>query len=98
MKLKDAIEASHVTWVSLQEGSESPLHEAVKVKPGLCWRPQDVRDAKKKLQTECGTSPRERSVLQSTKLEGVGDMKSPLTSDIEMQNLVCPASFGLALV
>ena len=32
----------------------------------------------------CTTNPRERSVLQSTKLEGVGDLKSALTSDMEM--------------
>jgi hypothetical protein len=34
-----------------------------------------------------GTSPRERSRLQSTKLKGVGDLKHVLTSDLEMQSL-----------
>ena len=37
-----------------------------------------------------GTSPRERSVLQSAELEGVGDLKSqisPWTSDTELQDL-----------
>lgn len=29
-----------------------------------------------------------RKVLQSTKVRGVGDLKSILTSDMEMQNLV----------
>ena len=37
--------------------------------------------------TENGTSPGERSVQQSTKLKGVGDLKSALTSDMEMQSL-----------
>lgn len=33
-------------------------------------------------------------MLQSMKLKGVGDLKSPLTSAMEMQNFgVCPAGF-----
>ena len=39
------------------------------------------------LLTGSGTSPSQRSVLQSTKLKGIGDLKSPLTSDIEMLSL-----------
>jgi hypothetical protein len=31
--------------------------------------------------------PRERSFLQSTKMKGVGDLKSALASDVEMQSL-----------
>jgi hypothetical protein len=34
-----------------------------------------------------GNSIRERSVLQSIKMKGVGDLKSVLTSDMERQNL-----------
>ena len=45
------------------------------------------------LLTGSGTSPRERSVLQSTKLKGVGDLKRVLTSDMEMQSLVSPDGF-----
>jgi hypothetical protein len=38
-------------------------------------------------------------VLQSTKLKGVGDPKSTLTSDMEMLSLEsAPLGFGLALV
>lgn len=52
-----------------------------------------------KLLPENGTSPRERSVLQSTELKGVGDLKSVLTSDMEMQSLeFSQLGFGLALV
>ena len=52
------------------------------------------------LLTGSGTSPRERSVLQSTKeVKGVGDLKSALTSDMEMQSLeFAQLVFGLALV
>ena len=32
--------------VSLHGDQERPLHEAVKVKPGLPWRPQDIGDAR----------------------------------------------------
>ena len=52
-----------------------------------------------KLLTDTGTSPRERSVLQSTKLKGVGDLKSILTPDLEMQSVkFAQLVFGLALV
>ena len=37
--------------------------------------------------TEGGTRPKERSVLHSTKIKGLGHLKSILTSDIKMQNL-----------
>ncbi|ERE65813.1 hypothetical protein H671_xg19925 [Cricetulus griseus] len=71
------------------------------MKPRFCWRPQDVGDempeswdtCQGELLTECGTSSRERSVLQSTKQKRFGDQKSVLTSDIEMQSGVCPAEF-----
>jgi hypothetical protein len=39
------------------------------------------------LLTGSGTSPRERSMLQSTELKGIGDLKSVLTLDREMQRL-----------
>jgi hypothetical protein len=52
-----------------------------------------------KLLTGCGKSPRERPVLQSTKIKGLGDLKSALTSDMEVQSLeFAQLDFGLALV
>ena len=40
------------------------------------------------LLTGSGISPRERSMLQSTKVKGVRDLKNALTSsDMEMQSL-----------
>jgi hypothetical protein len=46
-----------------------------------------------------GTSPRERRVLQSTKMKGVGHLKSTLTSDVEMQVFgFVQLAFSLALV
>ena len=46
-----------------------------------------------------GNSIRERSVLQSIKMKGVGDLKSVLTSDIEIQHLeFVLLVFGFALV
>ena len=44
--------------------------------------PRDT--CREELLTGSGTSPRERSVLRSMKLKGVGDLKSALTSDMEM--------------
>ena len=66
----------------------------MKVKPGLPWRPQDVGDARtvgyllRKTANREWTSLRERSVLQSTKMKEVGDLKIILTLDMEMQSLV----------
>ena len=52
-----------------------------------------------KLLVESGTSPRKGSILQSSKLEGVGDLKSASIADIEMQILdSAQLAFGLALV
>jgi len=44
--VRKATEARYKSGKSLHGGPEKPLHGAVKVKPGLCWRPQDVRDAR----------------------------------------------------
>jgi hypothetical protein len=47
--LRKATEASHALGISSLHGSSErarSLHEAVKVKPGFCWRPQDARDAR----------------------------------------------------
>jgi hypothetical protein len=81
-----------MSGVSLHGGPEWPLCETVKVRPGLPWQPQEVRDARVigyllRRAANSGTSPRERSVLQSTKLKGVGDLRSALTSVMEMQSL-----------
>ena len=36
----------HVSEVSLNGGLERPLHEAVKLTPGLPWRSQNAGDAR----------------------------------------------------
>lgn len=52
--------------VSLHEGPDLPLYEAVKVKHGLSWRHQNIGDGttlgklKRELLTRSETSPRER--------------------------------------
>jgi hypothetical protein len=49
--------------------------------------------------TGIGTSTRERSVLQSSKLKGVRDLKNISTSDMEMQSLeFIQMFFGLGLI
>lgn len=53
---------------SLHRGLERPLHEAVKVKLGLCWGPQDVGDARamgrlpRRAGNRSGTTLREKCV------------------------------------
>lgn len=74
--------ARRVSGVSLRGGPERPSCEAVKVEPGLPWRTQDVGNARvagdlpRKAANWEWNSSRGRSVLQSTKLEGAGDLKS----------------------
>ena len=91
--------------VSLNGDAEKPSSEAVKLKPGAPLKHRDVGDAKvvdscqKEMLTGSGTSPRERNMMQSTKLKGVGDLKNILSSDMEMQNLeFAQLVFGLSLV
>lgn len=82
---RKAAAAGPVPGASLRGGLEKPLHEAVKEKPGLPSRLRDVGNSEamghplKTAANRGGTSPKERSVLQSTKLKGVGDLKSTLT-------------------
>ena len=79
-------------------------YKKLKVKPGLPWRsrrleiPEPWDPCWGELLTS-GISPRERRVLQSTKLKGVGDLKIALTSDVGMQSLsLAQLALGLALV
>lgn len=44
--VKESIEGRDISGKSLHGGPENPLHQAVKVRPGLCWRPEDVGDAR----------------------------------------------------
>ena len=84
-----------MTGKFLHGGSEKLFHEAVMVKPGLLWRLQDVEDARvmrflpsKAAEQVWSQLKREKcSVLKSTKLKGSGDLKSPLTSHMEIQSL-----------
>ena len=68
------------------------MDEAVKVKPILCWRPEEVEGARavdscqEEFQTRSGTRSRESIVLHSTKLEGVGDLKSHIAPDMDVQD------------
>jgi hypothetical protein len=45
-QLRKVAEVRPVTGVPLHEGPERPFHEAVMVRPGLPWKPQENRDAR----------------------------------------------------
>ena len=47
--------------------------------------------------TGSGTSPRERSLLQSTKLKGAGELKNTLISNMEMQSWEFASWFSVLL-
>ena len=97
VRLKKTTKTRHMSGVSLNGGPKRPLHEAMKVKSGLPWRPQDVEIPELystywgELLTASGTSPGERSVLQSTNLNGVGNLKSTLTSDMRCRVCSLPS-------
>ena len=77
----------------LQGGPVRLLPEAGKVKPKLCWRPQEVEGARvmdscqEELQQRAGTSSGESIVLRSTKLEEVGDLMTYVAPDMDGQDL-----------
>ena len=61
--------------------------------------PESLDTCQGELLTGSGTNPRDSSMLQLTKLKGVGNLKSALTSDTETQNLeFALLVFGLASV
>lgn len=92
-----------MSGVSLHGGLERPLCKAMKVKPGLPWRPQNVGDDRavgyfQRRDPNRGISPWERGVLQPTKLKGAGGLKS--TFDIrhgDKEFGVCPAPFWISI-
>lgn len=57
--------------------------------PG-CWRQQSYGTLLGRA-AKGGTSPKGRSVFQLKELDGAGDLKNILTSDMEIQSGVCPA-------
>lgn len=94
--LRRAAEARCVPDVCQHGGPERPLREAVKANPGtpmMMEMPESWDTCWGELLTGSGTSPRERSVLLSTKLKGVGALKSTLESVVETEFGVCPACF-----
>jgi hypothetical protein len=73
-------------------GSQILKQETITLK--LPWRPQDVRDARamgyllRKAATRKWNQPRKKKFVAVNKDEkGVGDLKTALTSDMEMQSL-----------
>lgn len=66
------------------------------VKPGLYWSPQNFGNVgiavKESYRLGVEAAPKERSMLQLTKLKGAGVLKSILPSDMEISECgVCPA-------
>lgn len=64
----------------------------MKLKPRLPWRRQDIGGARPmeyllRSSNRSGNRPRERNLLQSTNMKGIGDLKSALTSGTEKQSL-----------
>ena len=61
--------------------------------------PESWNTCQEKLLIGSAISPRERGVWQSTKIKGIGDLKSALTLDMEMQGLeLAQVGFSIVLV
>ena len=85
--------------VSLTRDTERPLCKTAKMNCGLPWRPQDVGDARASgFLLRRTISPRERRMLQSTKLKGVRDEECFDIRHGVSGFEVCPAGFGTSLV
>lgn len=67
------------------EGTERPVCEPVKYKPKLCWRHQDVRDAR--------VSPRERSVAVNNAQSSWVSEEHLASKNGDEDFRVCPAAF-----
>ena len=80
--------------IALHGDQERHLHEAVKVKPGLPWRTQDVSIARvmgrlmRSADIWVWDQPTEKNCVVVNKVEkGDVDLKNALTSHIRMQRL-----------
>ena len=100
LRLKKVTEMRHVSEVSLNEGLERSLHEAMKVKPGLAKRPQDVRHARAVGNLPKKTGKREWNQFKRKKCVAVNKAERSWRSeehfDIRHGDTefgVCPAGF-----
>lgn len=99
-KCGQGVEARRMSRISLYGGLWSCEGEAwIVLKTPKCWRCQGCGIPAKE---SCRPSvePTQRSVMQSTKLRGVGDQKTALTADIDAEfgdgPAVLQSSFGPA--
>lgn len=73
-------ESRHVSVVFLNgDLLEKPLHKTMRLKLESHWRTQDVRNSRVVGYLMRRAPNRERSVLEPTKMNGVGDLKSVFT-------------------
>jgi hypothetical protein len=88
-RLRKVTEARCVAGVSLRGGPERPLCEAVKVSRDCCEQTQNIEDVRAvgHLPGKAAKWEWDQPKRESTKLKGVGGLKSVLTSDVETQNL-----------
>lgn len=79
-RLNKAAEARNVSVVFLNgDLLEKPLHKTVRLKHESHWKTQDVRNSRFVGYLMRRAPSRETSVLEPTKMNGVGDLKSVFT-------------------
>lgn len=95
---RKATEARCISEMSLHRGLDRPLPGTMKVIDGLSWKLKDVGGGRvmgylpRKAADQVWISPRERTILQSAKVKGLGNLKSYLLSDGDAEFRVCHAS------
>ena len=82
-----------MSGVSVHGDLERTLREVIKLKPELPWRPQGAGDARvmgyllKEAANGEGDQPKRKKCVAVNKAERIGDLKSVLTSDMDVQSL-----------
>ena len=82
-----------MSGVSVHGDLERTLREVIKLKPELPWRPQGAGDARvmgyllKEAANGEGDQPKRKKCVAVNKAERIGDLKSVLTLDMDVQSL-----------
>lgn len=71
--LRKAAEARSVSEMPLHGGPERPMCKSVKVKSGLCWRPQNIGDARG---YQVWNQPIRKKLCSQQSSKGIGDLKT----------------------
>ena len=103
LQVKEVMETRYTSGMSLHGGLYGPLSEAVKVKPGLGWKPQDAGNARVLGYLPRKATDREWNQTKTKKCTVVNNTEKSWrreehfdTRYRDAESGVCQAGFGLA--